>query len=217
MKPVLWRAIALVLLCSSTSAADPIRVTSGTIELTDEPGTFHIAGSGFEVKLDEWFPIVLGGTLWFDHCSSDFRCLPGATVDFTATYGFAEIPSIGGIVNGVSHPALFPVGTLAFQGPLITIPSSLEVDQSVALGGSFAFQGDISVFTDETRTGPPLFTGELTGRGTAEALGRSNGRGVSFHDLVYSFESPVPDPSTLVLLISGTVVGAIRRRRRHCD
>jgi hypothetical protein len=92
MKPALWRAMALVLLCSSASAADPVRVTS----LTDEPGAFHIAGSGFEIKLDEWPPIVLGGTLWFDHCSSDFRCVPGATVDFTATDGFAEIPKSEG-------------------------------------------------------------------------------------------------------------------------
>jgi hypothetical protein len=222
MKPVLWPAIALTLLCSSTSAADPIRVTSGTIQFTDEPGIFDIAGSGFQLTLDEWFPTLLSGPFWFDHCSFDFQCLPGSTIDFTATYGFAgfaDLGVVGGTVNGVRYPALFPVGTLAFQGPDLTIPSRLDAGEitEVPLRGPFGFQGDVSVFADEARTGPAVFTGKLTGRGTAEGSGLSDGQGVTFSQLVYSFESPVPEPSTLLLLISGTITRAMMRHRRGRD
>jgi hypothetical protein len=67
--------------------------------------------------------------------------------------------------------------------------SSLGVDESVALRGPFTFQGDISDFTNEAHSGPAVFMGGLTGRGTAEAFGVSNGLGVSFNDLVYNFDS----------------------------
>lgn len=208
-------AIGLVLLCSSTSVADPVRVTSGVITLTDEPGEVRIAGSGFDVNV-AWFPTVLSGTFWFDRCAH-FSCSPGSSVDFTATYGFAEGEPQGnaGTVNGINYPSLFAAGTLAFHGPAIAIPSHVDDDESVVLRGPFTFHGSLSVFANEARSGPALFSGELIGRGTATAFGSSQtGMGVRFHDLVYSFESPVPEPSTGVLLIAGAVAAAIGRRRR---
>lgn len=67
MRCLLGLAPALVLLFGGTSAADPVTVTSGIINFTDEPGGFEVAGNGFGVSFG-WFPKVVSGTFWFDRC-----------------------------------------------------------------------------------------------------------------------------------------------------
>ena len=109
---LLW-AVALSLLCVSTSAADPVTVTTGKIIFTDEPGAFQISGSGFEVNMG-WFPIQLSGIPFGSHCASG--CVPGTAIDFgTTTYAFSDFRSAG-TVNGQMFPLLFPVGELTFNG-----------------------------------------------------------------------------------------------------
>jgi hypothetical protein len=197
--------IVLVLLFGGSAAAEPIPISSGLIVFTDEPGAFDIAGSGFEVSLG-WFPRVVNGTFWFDRCRSG--CAPGTTLDFgTTTYAFSEsFQGGGGEVNGVQYPQLFTSGELTFVGPKVVLPTDFLFD----LTGAFTFQGNVAIFTTESRTGPPVFASELSGAGTARVIGG----GGSLDDLEYTFNSPVPEPSTLIMLFSGLVGGATVLRRR---
>jgi hypothetical protein len=103
MRYLLYPLIVLILLFRGTAAADPIAVTSGFVAFTDEPGAFRVAGSGFDVAFG-FFPQVVSGTFWYDHCASG--CAAGNVVDFgTTTYTFSEaFQGYGGTVNGIDYP-----------------------------------------------------------------------------------------------------------------
>jgi hypothetical protein len=218
MRYSLGLALAAILLCGGTSAADPVTVTSGTIVFTDEPGLFEVAGSGFHVRIG-WFPTQESGTPFGDHCASG--CVSGSTVDLGQTaYTFSDsFQGIGGIVNGVMYPALFSAGELTFNGPVFIAPA-FDPDVRGIAEGAFTFHGSVSIFTDESRTGPPVFAKELTGQGTARVFGDVAGPGAPFvllagDDVHYRFASPVPEPSTVIMLVSGLIGGAARLSRRR--
>lgn len=215
MRCLLGLALALAVCGGTSAAADPVTVTSGTIVFTDEPGFFDISGDGFDISL-LWSPRLVSGTPFGKHCESG--CVPGTAVDFgTTTHAFAAFQA-GGTVDGVMYPMLFAVGELTFNGPQFSAPS---FDENGLARGAFTFDGNLSIFTDEPHTAPPVFARELTGQGTATVFGDvvSPGGLFSFQsgdDLHYTFTSPVPEPATLVMLVSGLVGGAAGlRRRRH--
>jgi hypothetical protein len=213
MRRVLGPALAVVLLFGGSSAADPLTVTSGVINFTDEPGGFDIAGKDFDLDFGR-FPKVVSGTFWFDHCHSG--CPLESTVDFgTTTYTFSDdFQGPGGSVNGVSYPQLFRTGEVTFSGPVIAIPPTLP-ETFARLEGPFRFQGTVSLFTEPSGA-LPMFSGELTGHGTARAFAGSDGSGAAIvEDLDYIFGSPVPEPPTIVMLVSGLIGGAARLRRRR--
>jgi hypothetical protein len=201
MKYSLLATVALVLLFPSASVADPVAITSGRITFTDEPGGFHVAGSGFDVFVG-WFPE--GG---WNPCAA---CAPGSIIDLTRTYTFSELfQGHSGMINGVSYDALFTTGELAFVGPVIVAPFDNEHGP---VPGPFTFRGSVSMFSNEARIGPPVFASELIGAGTAGAIGFVSDSGFELEDLVYRF-APVPEPSTLLMLASG-VLGAATLKRR---
>jgi hypothetical protein len=49
MRFLIGSLLGLFLIFGGTATADPIAVTSGFVAFTDEPGAFHVAGSGFDV------------------------------------------------------------------------------------------------------------------------------------------------------------------------
>jgi hypothetical protein len=160
---------------------------------------------------------VVSGTFWYRHCASG--CAPGTVVDFgTTTYTFSEhFQGFRGTVNGVEYAQLFSGGQLTFTGPNIVLPSVFPQPEGPGpvLRGEFTFAGNVTLFTTESRTGPPVFSSELTGRGTARVFaGRIPSDLFLVHDLGYTF-TPVPEPSTLAMLVSGVigVAAALRRRR----
>jgi hypothetical protein len=217
MRFLIGSLLALFLLFRGTAAADPIPVTSGFVAFTDEPGAFRVAGSGFDVAFG-FFPEVVSGTFWYDRCASG--CAPGTAVDFgTTTYTFSEgFQGNSGRVNGIDYPQLFSAGELTFTGPAIVLPSVFPEPGSPGplLLGEFTFQGNVSLFTTESRTGPPVFSSELTGRGTARVFaGQIPADLFVVQDLEYTF-TPVPEPSTLAMLVPGVVgvVTVLRRRSR---
>jgi hypothetical protein len=219
----MWRslgsALALgFLLSSGTAAAAPLTVKSGTIVFTDTLGTFHISGDGFELSFG-WFPDQLSGIPFGNHCPSG--CASGTTIDFgTTSYAFAEISSgVSGTVNGATYAALFPEGTLTFSGPEFVAPE-FRPGLPISPQGVFSFHGNISVFIDESQTGPPVFSSALTGRGITTVFGFVPSPGAPFvlepgDDVHYTFDSAIPEPSTLVMFGSGLIGAAVRWRRRR--
>ena len=216
MRELLYPLIVLILLFRGTAAADPIAVTSGFVAFTDEPGAFRVAGDGFDVAIG-FFPQVVSGTFWHDRCVSG--CAAGTTVDFgTTTYTFSQsFQGVGGTVNGIDYPELFRGGELTFTGPTVVLPSVFPEPGSPGplLLGEFTFRGNVSLFTTESRTGPPVFSSELTGRGTARVFGAPISSDLfQVDDLEYTF-APIPEPSTLTMLVPGVIgVATVLRRRR---
>ena len=204
MRFLLSVTMALVLLIGRTSAADPVTVTAGAIYLTDEPGLFCVAGSGFDVSVG-WWPS--GG--WGGECISG--CSPGTTVDLATTYTFSDLfQGYGGRINGVVYPALYKVGELTFDGPVFKAPFDNE---HAPLPMSFTFHGSVAIFANEALMGPPLFQDELVGSGTVGVFGPVDSSRYYLSDVVYAFASPVPEPSTLIMLVTG-LVGAMSVRRQ---
>ena len=215
MRHVLDLLIALVLLSRGVAAADPITVTSGFVAFTDEPGAFRVAGTGFDVAFG-FAPQVVSGTFWYDHCASG--CAAGMVVDFgTTTYTFSEnFQGYGGTVNGIEYPQLFRTGELTFTGPAIQLPSMLPEPgtPNALLLAPFTFSGSVSLFTTEERTGPPIFSSQLTGRGTARVFSAPiSSRLFVVDDLEYTFTA-VPEPSTFAMLVPGMIGLAVLRKRR---
>jgi hypothetical protein len=158
----------------------------------------------------------VSGTFWHDRCASG--CAAGTAVHFgTTTYTFSEsFQGIGGTVNGIDYPQLFSAGEVTFTGPTIVLPSAFPEPGSPGplLLGEFTFRGNVSLFTTESRTGPPVFSSQLTGRGTARVFGAPISSDLfQVDDVEYTF-TPVPEPSTLAMLVPGVLgVATVLRRR----
>jgi hypothetical protein len=206
------------LLAGSTAHAEPLRLTSGVATLTDEPGSFSLAGRGFVVE-GGWWPTVVSGTFWWSRCGLP-GCTVGAPVNFgTTTYGFAEHESTGrGVVAGVTYERLFFGGELTFSGPHVTaLPTRAGDGPAVPQLGAFSFAGHIAGYADESRVGDPLFALHLVGAGTAAVwFSDATGGRVGLHDLEYRFTNaePIPEPSTVFLLATAVAVAASRLKRR---
>jgi hypothetical protein len=223
MSRLLGPVLGVTLLFGTTSAADPIAVTSGIATLTDEPGHFRVAGDNFDLG-GLWPAFALSGTFWFHQCPPN-SCALGSELDFgTTTYGLAHpesplFPADGaGEVNGVKYPQLFYQGEFTFTGPDVVLPVVVDPDGPLRIRGPFTFTGQLAAFTTASLTGTPVFAEQLMGSGTAEVIldlpvGRVEGL-ASLSDLDYTFTA-VPEPSTLLLLGSGFVVVAKTLRQRR--
>jgi hypothetical protein len=217
MRRLLGPSLALVFfLYLGTAAAEPLTIRSGTIVFTDEPGSFDISGEGFDVSFG-WFYSQLSGVPFGDHCATG--CASGTTIDFgTTTYTFSGFQGFPGTVNGVEYPSVFTGGELTFNGPSFVAPG-FNPGLPIFPQGAFSFHGNLTIFTDESRSGPPIFSSALIGSGTATVFGFVPAPGAPFvlepgDDVHYTFESAVPEPSTLVMFGTGLIGAATRWRRR---
>jgi hypothetical protein len=220
----LLRLLAIVALLLATSAlaqADPITV-SGNATLTsgtssEVRGPVNLTGTNFSASL-----IVVGGNFGLGNCSSFLAGLNGPCTS----------ASVGGFVVGTDLLGTFTVNgmtfnsnvinqmNLMFTGPGFVIPAELLGASAIQITAPFSFSGAAA---------SPLLSEVvvLQGQGTVHVvlvrrtIGIFTGFFLDHADYVFGSTVPgvtieeVPEPATLLLLISGLGGTAIYRKRRR--
>jgi hypothetical protein len=194
------------IICISTPAsADPVTVTSGQLVVAwDDPSYFTMSGEGFMVA-GLFVPVQFSPQqLCFAGCA------PGTTVDFSALFG-SPSGSLGvataATVDGVTYTAIPPnlnlMGALVVDAPTIVLPGVSASDHATVTA-PFMFHGHVAGF-DRSAPASPLFTLDLAGSGTAELTFTTSTMRYTQPEVAYVFSaaSPVPEPASAVLLVTG--------------
>lgn len=195
----------------STTRADPVFITSGTLTVTGPQGgpEFTLFGNNF----------LASGGGERGASSPQITCSFCTSGSFVSVFGNFVGSSLGGgtlIFNGVNHSGGF-AGAFMLTGPLIEIPFSLS---SISVTSPFVFSGRLLSCPQDCFLGPVVFSVDMIGGGTAtidllfSGL-TSNGKAIfTFQKVTYNFE--VPEPASILLLGIGVVIfGAKFRRGRR--
>lgn len=220
---LLVASFPLLTLCVAPAAhADPIAVTAGQFVVAwDDPSYFNISGTGFNVSGLFVRVTVSPQTVCFSGCS------PGTVVDMSSTAGLQLGTSLSAMINGTQlvtpgDPTSFLElsGTFQFDGGSVVIPTQVPEFGPVTLSAPFSFHGDVAGYRRDNLNGEPAFRLDLVGQGTANLLlSRTPGGLLGAPEAVYAFApaDPVPEPTTILLCGSGLAMLVRRRRSRCCD
>jgi hypothetical protein len=196
-------------------------VTNGIISLdSSDPSRFGFEADGF--SLYAWVGFSYSNIGPHRDCFLT-RCTPGMTFDSSAEItgtplnGTNELAEVA--LNGVDHPSAVVDGYILINGPSGIIPplKNGEPNNAAHVRG-IVLDAFLTVYADASRSGTPLLTTHLTGRGW---LGTRWGEGftqgtVRPWDITYGFGSdapaaPVPEPGTLLLVAAGAACLLKRR------
>jgi hypothetical protein len=204
-------------LSSSVALADPIRTATGGSVYTGNYDTgFNLHGTNFTFMVSQWLePIVNCGP-----------CTPGTALDLSATLPVRDWAAGRATLDGRTYDSVFFDGSFHFDAGSVVVPdmppgqSGPDAQGLTRLFATFTFTGTLAGFADSSRTGPPLFSTDLMGRGvTRVALSNYPPEsGIRVLQLDYHVDdvAPVPEPGSLLLFGSGAAWCAARwRTRRH--
>lgn len=190
--------LLLVAFTPSTTHADPIFITSGTLTVTGLGG-----GPVYSLRGDNF---ASGGSSGEKGAVSVqiqcFPCSAGQVINVFATFAGSGL--------GTNHAGVF-----TFTGPPITVPFSLT---NLTLTSPFQFSGSLITCRDNCFITPAISNFSLVGGGTAtiELIGGFTPIGTrvfTFRSITYNFE--VPEPTSILLLGGGLAALAARLRRGH--
>lgn len=212
----IFSALCTLLLFSalspSTTRADPLFITSGTLSVTGAIGAPHFTFSGTN--------FVAGGN-GADRGAVALQtgCMPceaGKLISVNAFFVGSTLGTGGVTVDGMSFAGGLS-GTFQLSGPLMEVPFALS---NLTITSPFTFVGNLHVCPDSCVIRPPVFSVGFIGGGTATFDLLFSGltpQGVpifTFKSVVYNFE--VPEPTSILLLGAGlAAISTALRRRRH--
>jgi hypothetical protein len=214
-------AVVIVLLAGiSIAHADPV-VVGGSATLTsgivsEVRGPVNITGTNFSASV-----VIVGGNFGLGNCSSFLAGLNGPCTSANVN-GFVVGTDLIGtfIVNGVTFNSnVINQMNMMFTGPTFVIPAELLGASAVQITAPFTFSGAASspVLSEVVM---------LQGQGTVQVvlvrrtIGIFTGFFLDHADYVFGSTvsgvtvREVPEPMTLLLLMSGLSGAAIYRRRR---
>jgi hypothetical protein len=217
-------AVVTVLLAGiSIAHADPI-VVSGSATLTsgivsEVRGPVNITGTNFSASV-----FVVGGNFGLGNCSSFLTGLNGPCTSANVGGFVVGTDLIGTFtVNGVTFNSnVINQMNMMFTGPSFFIPAELLGASAVQITAPFTFTG--------AAASPALSeVVMLQGQGTVQILlvrrttGFFPGFFLDHADYVFGptvsgvTVAEVPEPTTLVLLLSGLAGGVVYRRRKRSN
>ncbi len=217
--------VAVVAASVRPASADPMVIRSGSylIDSTD-PSHFSIFGDSFGLGFSTLDPVSIRDAKYGNLCIS---CLPGDVLDFNIELlGLSVVTTVPrvaagtNVVNGILYPQLVQTGDLVFTSGLLSVPAFNPSDPFFLIEQPFTFSGHLTA-RDTSSAGPPVFDSDLVGGGTVRTLLR---RGCpSFlctepqpwftSSITYTFADPVPEPRGMILVASGLLIIASRRKR----
>ena len=216
MKPCWGRlvlVVGVILLASRPAAADPVRITGGSLDMGLTVGSLQLQGDEFLMTSG----VTVGEGVfqpWLQ-CRLTPACVPGASLDLnahwsgsglrsaTATVRGEEFKDVGGATSSTSATVNFTASAIA---PVFT-------GDTVTLTVPFLFQGEFIHFNSSF----DRLVESLSGEGLVTlALQRNAGLGAwNYVAATYEFQ-PIPEPGTIFLSgIGVTALWAQRRRRRQ--
>jgi len=201
--------IAAVLTFSPVALADPVRiVTSGFYTVIwDEESDFRFVGTGFELRGLANDP---GRTNPLFRCHP---CPPGTSLGLSTDFRTDRDERHSAIFEGLFYPEVYYTGSTTIRAGSVIVP---DLADRAVLSAPFTASGFLAAYDNIARTGAPLFSTALSGRGTASVTFIPRIEGIDADSISYQFNdsAPIPEPATLLLVGSGLSAMYLRRRRR---
>ena len=203
--------LLIVVFTPSTTIADPVVVTSGFVFVSGMHGPLYVlVGNNFAVT---------GGA--GDHGATGpglcAPCVSGAVIPLNSTYVGRSLGMGTAIVDGSFFPDVIFRGEFNLTGDPFVLPDSTS---PVTLTATFSFSG---LLVGCPRGDPdcrtPMFSTQLTGSGLAiidlNVTFDFQGRPLfEFVSVNYTFNQNIPEPASLLLLVSGLAALGIKRLKR---
>ena len=208
----LCTVLLTIVFAPSTTIADPVVITSGFIFVSGMHGPqYSLAGNNFAVT----------GGLGDHGATGPGLCAPcraGELIPLNSMYVGLSLGQGTATVDGTFFNDVIFRGVFDLSGDPFLIPNSTS---AVILTAPFTFSGFIVGCPRGDPDCPaPFFTTQLTGSGVAiinlNFLFDSQGNALfEFVNVNYVFNQNIPEPASLLLLVSGLAALGVKKWKRR--